>query len=57
MQDACTPAALVAALDPLLAEGHDTGALAAEFRRLHLALRAGASDSAAAAIAQLLAVR
>ncbi|MCC6596384.1 MAG: lipid-A-disaccharide synthase, partial [Rhodanobacteraceae bacterium] len=54
MQDACTPAALAHALAPLLDRGADDAALQAEYRRLHLALRADANASAAAAIAELV---
>jgi len=54
MQDACTPDALATALEPILARGDDAG-LQAEYHRLHLALRRDASESAADAIAQLLA--
>lgn len=54
MQDACTPAALAHALAPLLDRGASDAALQAEYRRLHLALRADANASAAAAIAELV---
>lgn len=55
MQDACTPDALADALEPLLrARGEDAG-LQAEYRRLHRSLRQDASESAADAIAQLVA--
>jgi lipid-A-disaccharide synthase len=55
MQDACTPAALADALEPLLRGQSVDAALLAEYRRLHLALRQDASASAAAAIAELVA--
>jgi lipid A disaccharide synthetase len=55
MQDDCTPAAIAAALAPALrARSADADSLA-EFRRLHLSLRAPASQDAGAAIADLLA--
>jgi lipid-A-disaccharide synthase len=54
MQDACTPAALAAALRPHLAARTTDPALLDEYRRLHLALRRDASRSAAAAIAERL---
>jgi lipid-A-disaccharide synthase len=55
MQDDCTPAAIAAALAPALrARTADAGSLA-EFRRLHLTLRALPSQDAGAAIAELLA--
>lgn len=57
MQDDCTPAALAAALEPLLSGQCDDGALQAQYRRLHLALRGDASAGAADAIAGLLAAR
>ncbi|MFI4968677.1 MAG: lipid-A-disaccharide synthase [Lysobacterales bacterium] len=55
MQDACTPAALTAALLPVLRARVADPGLLAEYRRLHLELRRDASRSAAAAIAELLA--
>lgn len=57
MQDDCTPAALAASLEPLLSGQCDDGALQAQYRRLHLALRGDASAGAADAIAGLLAAR
>ena len=49
------PNTLADALEPLLlARGGDAG-LQAEYRRLHLSLRRNASESAADAIAQLVA--
>ena len=55
MQDACTPEALAQALEPLLSGAAEDAALQSEYRRLHLTLRHGASESAADAIAQLVA--
>ena len=55
MQDACTPDALADALEPLLLARGDDAGLQAEYRRLHLSLRRNASESAADAIAQLVA--
>ncbi len=54
MQDACTSAALAAALEPLLRREGDDAALQLEYQRLHLELRRDASHSAAAAIAEQL---
>jgi lipid-A-disaccharide synthase len=54
MQDACTPEALAAALEPLLRGRHPDADLLAEYRRLHLVLRRDASRTAADAIADLL---
>ncbi|MBS0569989.1 MAG: lipid-A-disaccharide synthase [Proteobacteria bacterium] len=55
MQDACTPAALAAALLPSLRSRALPADLRVEFRRLHESLRGGGSRAAAAAIAQLCA--
>ena len=55
MQDACTPDALADALEPLLRAHGEDASLQDEYRRLHLALRRNASESAADAIAQLVA--
>ncbi len=54
MQDACTPAALAAALAPPLAARRIDPQLLAEYRRQHERLRRDASRSAAAEIAALL---
>jgi lipid-A-disaccharide synthase len=55
MQDDCTPAAIAAALAPALRMRTADADSLAEFRRLHLSLRAQPSQDAAAAIADLLA--
>ena len=55
MQGACTPAAIAAALAPALRSRRADPATLAEFRRLHLSLRAQAEHDAGAAIAELLA--
>ena len=54
MQDDCTPAALADALRPMLLSGSPDAPLLAEYRRLHLALRGNASETAAAAVADLI---
>lgn len=53
MQDACTPEALAATLEPMLVAPPEP-ALRAEYRRQHELLRRDASRSAAAAIDELL---
>jgi lipid-A-disaccharide synthase len=54
MQDACTPAALSAALLPLLRSRTMPPEMLATFQRLHGELRGDADRSAAAAIAELI---
>ncbi len=54
MQDACTPAALAAALLPLLRGTGTPPGLLEEYRRLHAELRRDANRSSAAAVAELL---
>jgi len=55
MQDACTPAALAAALLPCLRDRAISPALLDEFRRLHAALRRGDRPGAADAVIGLIA--
>ena len=55
MQDACTPAAIAAALAPALRTRAADADTVAEFTRLHLSLRAQPAQDAGAAIADLLA--
>lgn len=54
MQDACTPAALAAALAPALRSRTMDADTLAEFTRLHLALRAEPAHDAGSAVAELL---
>ncbi|MGA9828195.1 MAG: lipid-A-disaccharide synthase [Rhodanobacteraceae bacterium] len=54
MQDACTPAALAAALRAHLTTREPSPALLQEYRRLHEGLRGDADHAAAAAIAELI---
>jgi lipid-A-disaccharide synthase len=54
MQDACTPEALAAALAPALRARDIDPALLAEYRRQHRELAQGASQRAAAVIAELV---
>lgn len=56
MQDECTPPSLAAALAPMLRRRALSEDVLAEFVRIHRSLRGGASDGAAAAVADLLAV-
>ena len=57
MQDACTPEALAATLQPALETRQLPLELLAEYRHLHLELRRDASRAAAAAIADLVGTR
>jgi len=57
MQDDCTPSALAGALLPFLRTRALPDAAAAQFRRLHAALRGATQHDAAAAIAQLVTSR
>jgi len=55
MQDACTPAAIAAALAPALRTRAADADTVAEFTRLHLSLRAQPAQDAGSAISDLLA--
>jgi lipid-A-disaccharide synthase len=54
MQDDCTPAAIATALAPALRARAAEADSVAEFRRLHMSLRAQPAQDAGAAIAGLL---
>jgi len=57
MQRDCTPARLVAELEPLLADPAVAAAQTEPFARIHAQLRSGASERAAAIVSELLAER
>jgi lipid-A-disaccharide synthase len=57
MQHDCTPEKLSAALLPLFGESEDVASLVPRYLAIHHRLRGGGSDSAAAAVADLLASR